>query len=92
MASIAELLKQAREKREMAATLRRLSRGLSYNDDHARVVQQIAEVEAEARELERQCAESSTLTGRAAPPVQQEQVQQQQQHDAGPPQEPKSKS
>ena len=91
MANIAELLKQAREKREMAARLRRLSRGLSYNDDHARIVQQIAEVEAEARELERQCAESSPPTGRAAP-VQQEQVQQQQQHDAGPPQEPKPKS
>ena len=88
MADIAELPEQARQMREMAARARRLARGLPYHDDgHARLIQHAEELEAKARDLERQFAAGHPATSPAAssaPPVQQQQVQQQQQHEAEP--------
>jgi hypothetical protein len=67
MADITALSKQARGKRELAGRVRRIARGLSYNDDHRRMIQQAEELEAEARELERRAAEDKPSTGHAAP-------------------------
>ena len=88
MTDIAELLKQASEKREMAARTRRWARSLSYDENHARMIQQAEELEIEATELERR-AEGMPPSGSETPPVQQQQTQQQQtqqqqQHEAGP--------
>jgi len=84
-----ELLEQARERRESAARLRRLARGLSLNDDHERMMRQADALEAEAHRLERQAYDAGDDGDGAAPtfplhgqPVRQEQVQQQQQHES----------
>lgn len=83
-----ELLEQARERRESAARLRRLARGLSLNDDHDRMMRQADALEAEARRLERQAHDAGDEpTGSPLPherPVRQEQVQQQQQQQEVP--------
>jgi hypothetical protein len=47
-----ELLKAIREKREIAARVRRLAQGLSLNADHERLMQQANEIEEEPRQLE----------------------------------------
>jgi hypothetical protein len=95
MASRDELLRIARDQREMAARVRRLARGLSLNADHDRMMRQADELEVEATHLERQAAaESPSPAGPPAPQVQQTQVQQQQQHEVEgePEQKPPSKS
>ena len=74
-----ELLRHAAERRLAAVQTRRLANGVSLKTDRDRLMQQAAEIEAEAKELERQAAQ-----GEAMPPmgvtnrVQQQQVQQQQ--------------
>lgn len=82
---------QAKAKRELAARLRRLARGLSLNADHDRMMRQADDLEAEAAHLERSATNEVTPpAGQPAPQVQQEQVQQQQQHGAEPePKDPK---
>ena len=83
MPSPEELLRQARESRELAARVRRLARSLSLNNDQARMLQQAKDLEAQASSLEQEAAASDSTEpplGPSTPPVQQEQVQQQQQH------------
>jgi len=88
------LLRAAREKRELAARVRRLAAGLSLDADHQRMMQHALELEDEAAKLERQ-AEGNPGATPAAPhgmPMQQgvQQQQQVQQHEAEPkPAEPK---
>ena len=84
MADIAELLKQAGEKREVATRTRRWAWSLSYDENHARMIQQAEELEIEARELERRAARGMPPAGSEVPPVEQQQPQQQQQYEAGP--------
>lgn len=88
-----EQLERARERREAAARLRRLARGLSLNDDHERMMRQADALEAEAQRLEREAHDSGDPTGSRlahGQPVRQEQVQQQQQHEV--PDEPEAPS
>ena len=49
-----DLLRRARERRELAARLRRLAGWISLNADQARMLQQAQELEAEAAHLEQQ--------------------------------------
>ena len=88
MADNDELLKAIREKRETAARVRRVARGLSLKADQLRLMQQADDLVREATQLERQLSESKPAAP-AAPrgmPMQtqqvQQQVQQQQQHEA----------
>jgi hypothetical protein len=69
--------KLAAERRVAAHGMRRLARTISLNADRAKLMQQAADLEAEADTLERRAA---AIEAHQAPPaVAQEQVQQQQQ-------------
>jgi hypothetical protein len=83
-----ELLKAIREKRETAARVRRVARGLSLKADQLRLMQQADDLVKEATQLERQLSESKPASPAAprgmpmqTPQVQQQVQQQRQQHE-----------